>query len=272
MWAGRRVRQALELLRLADIRLIETQEGRVAEQVRESLTPDVSGVFGCGGDGTVSDVAGGLAGSDVPFHIIPAGTTNVLAREFGIPLDPVRAVEAASGLWQARRLRTWRVGWDARLMYRAPSSLKRYLGTVGFGPLSLWLTMTYEFPVLRVEGKAADGTHMEATGTSVIVSNVRSWTGVSSAFRYADATSGVLQVAVLERASRVQLATFWALMMVPGTNPTDLAGVRVLPLESLKITADGPIPVEAHVNGDPVEHTPLTIEPAEPVLVAVPQS
>ena len=279
-WNARRLRRALDLLRqTSDVRLVETHKAGIDGQVRASLTPDVSAVFACGGDGTVSDVASGLAGSNVPLHIVPSGTTNVLAREFGIPLDPVKAVALASGPYETRRMQTWAVGgrrlvvgvgvgWDARLMYRASRVLKRHVGVLGLGPLSLGLIMAYDFPELRVDGYTADGTRLSAIGTSVLVSNVRYWSGGNPAIRAADPTSEVLQVVVLERSSRLQLAAFWTLMTIPGGNPTGLAGVRMLQFRSLDITAAGLTPIEAHVNGDPVEHTPLTIEPAESVLVA----
>ncbi len=50
-------------------------------------------VVAAGGDGTVNDVANGLAGSPVPLGILPMGTVNVLSREIGIP----RNVEGAVG-------------------------------------------------------------------------------------------------------------------------------------------------------------------------------
>ena len=42
-------------------------------------------VIACGGDGTVSGVADGLAGSDIPLAILPTGTTNAFATALGIP-------------------------------------------------------------------------------------------------------------------------------------------------------------------------------------------
>jgi len=45
-----------------------------------------------GGDGTISSVAGVLAGSDVPLAVLPLGTLNHFARDLGIPTDLAQAV------------------------------------------------------------------------------------------------------------------------------------------------------------------------------------
>jgi diacylglycerol kinase family enzyme len=59
-------------------------------------------IVAAGGDGTVSAVAGVLAGKDIPMGILPLGTFNHFARDNGIPFDLPSAIRtAAEGLPRA---------------------------------------------------------------------------------------------------------------------------------------------------------------------------
>ena len=50
-------------------------------------------VIAVGGDGTVADVATGIAHSDAILGIVPAGSTNITARSLGVPANPRAAIQ-----------------------------------------------------------------------------------------------------------------------------------------------------------------------------------
>lgn len=58
---------------------------------RDAVDRDFDAVLAFGGDGTINEVAQGLVDTDVALGILPGGSTNVLARSLGIPVDAVEA-------------------------------------------------------------------------------------------------------------------------------------------------------------------------------------
>jgi diacylglycerol kinase family enzyme len=67
------------------------RRGHATHLTRGAVHEGLDMVISLGGDGTVNEIANGLAGSTVPLAIIPGGGTNVLARSLGIPRDPIDA-------------------------------------------------------------------------------------------------------------------------------------------------------------------------------------
>lgn len=64
-------------------------------------------VVAFGGDGTLNEVANGLAGTDIPVSVLPGGSTNVVCRSLGIPNDVVDATEhllAVADRFEPRRI------------------------------------------------------------------------------------------------------------------------------------------------------------------------
>jgi len=77
-----------------------TTQQRIATYYRRPATiiePPIQTAEFAGGDGTVSAVANGLVGTEVPLGIIPLGTANVLARELMIPVDLEQACTLLGG-------------------------------------------------------------------------------------------------------------------------------------------------------------------------------
>jgi diacylglycerol kinase (ATP) len=50
-------------------------------------------IIAVGGDGTVNEIASGIAGTDTVLGILPFGSGNGLARFLGIPMDTAKAIQ-----------------------------------------------------------------------------------------------------------------------------------------------------------------------------------
>ncbi len=82
-----------------DVEAVDTEASEHAIEIgREAQHGGYDIVVAFGGDGTLNEVANGLAGTNVPVSVLPGGSTNVVARTLGIPNDVVDATEHLIGL------------------------------------------------------------------------------------------------------------------------------------------------------------------------------
>lgn len=281
-WIGRRIAAAVRALQaVPGTEAVATERGNVPAQVRARLTKEITRAYAIGGDGTIGDVAGALVGTEVALGIIPTGTTNVLAREYGISLWTQRAVRQLEASTTTRPLRTWKVGehtavlgggvgWDARVMFRSPTAMKRRMGRTGIALVGFREMARYEFPKLVVRGTDDQGRDVTLRGTSVILATVKRWAGGNTGIPQADPSDEYLDVVVLEPDSLLHLMAFWALMMLPGGRPLTLPRVRSVRMTRVLVESEDDHEVEAHVNGEGVAWTPVIFEPNGVVNVLVP--
>jgi diacylglycerol kinase family enzyme len=219
--------------------LVTRGQDHATELVREHLAGDVEAVWACGGDGTVAQAAAALVGTEVPVGILPHGTVNVLALECGVPRDPLRAVEALAGLPGARRFQAWKSGARAVL--------------------------------LRVSGVDHHGNHFDLSATQVLATNPRRYAGRFPVAPDADPEDALLDVVLFRGDSRVRMAGFWLGVELPGALHLRVPGAAVLRARHLRVEAADGRAVEAHLNGDAVATTPLSVEPWGKVRLLAPE-
>ncbi len=256
----------IERMRTRGITLVNAPTigpGHATEIVRAflPLKPDV--VAACGGDGTVAEVARGLSGSGIPLAVLPGGTSNVLARELGIPLDPDRAAEL---LWngEVRSLRVltandrafllWAgTGIDARVMLNMSLSLKRRLGRSGIAVTALSEFLRYEFPRLQA---TIDGVVYDAT--FAVVCHARHYAGNWVIAPEASPESEDVDVLLFSGRNRFDLfRLFYALKQ--GRSAHLSSGLaRVVRGSEVTIRSREPYSVEVQLDGDCILETPIT--------------
>jgi diacylglycerol kinase family enzyme len=119
-----------------DVVAVDTQRrGHATELIVAATEEKFDVVVAFGGDGTVNEVANGLAGTETPLTVLPGGSNNVFAKMLGIPDDVVDATENLLGLadrWEPRPVDLGRingrwftfatgVGLDASVVERVDS-------------------------------------------------------------------------------------------------------------------------------------------------------
>jgi diacylglycerol kinase family enzyme len=81
------------------VEAIDTQRrGHATELCAAAAADAFDVVVAFGGDGTVNEVANGLAGTQTPLTVLPGGSNNVFCKMLGIPNDVVDATEHLLGL------------------------------------------------------------------------------------------------------------------------------------------------------------------------------
>jgi diacylglycerol kinase family enzyme len=230
-------------------------------------------VVAFGGDGTVNEVANGLAGSATVLTCLPGGATNVYCRMLGIPTDVVDATEHLLGLadaWQPRAVDLARVndrwftfsagaGLDATVVARVDSHPKL---KARFGPwyyAQCAVATFLEHYVVDPPRVVATAGGRETRGVSVFVQNGRPYTYFRRRPIHlsdgAHLESGDLSGAVLTRANAVDVPTIAYRLLARGATVGKHRRVHAFDgLEGLRVRSFDERPVPVQVDGDFIGH------------------
>ncbi len=232
-------------------------------------------VVAAGGDGTIAEVANGLAGRTARLGVIPLGTANVLARELKLPIAP-QAVAAALAFGRTRALwpgiasgrggdrvfvQMLGVGLDAQVVHRLPKPLKRLLGPGAYVVQTMREMWRYGYAPIRVK---IDGVAAEAA--SVIVTKGTLYAGQYLLAPAARPGEKGFSVALFEGQGPLSALLYGAalpLNLLPLT-----PGLRLLRASRVEICGAAATPAQA--DGDPAGEVPISIRDAEhPIGIVV---
>ena len=234
--------------------------------VRAELANSPSVVVAAGGDGTISQVAEALIGTDTRLGIIPVGTANIFARELGIPLDLEAACALLDGQPHTTSVDAMKVGEqyfvlqigigiDSLMIRDTDRQSKRRFGRAAY----LWTAFTrlIGYQPMRFT-LVADGKRMRPRASQVLIANG----GVLGAppFRWGPnirPDDGKIDVCIVSaRTALDYLGLIWHTLL--GQQRRD-RNVRYLTAErSIAVSADYPLPIQA--DGEIIGDTPIQIE------------
>jgi len=235
--------------------------GRETKAVAED---GIDVVFAMGGDGVAHHVANGLVGTDTALGLIPAGTTNVLARILGVPRKPKLAATAAAD-YEAIPTRMVRViaetnfgritryatfslgiGFDADVVEVAETRpfAKSRFGSVHYASTAISRLITNwrsEMPTLRID---CDGDRFDAVVALTQVHDPYTYFGAVPLHLTPDPPAGVATLAADDLG--VRRATEIFTRAVLGRKHRSATGTKLwTDYESLIIDADPKTPFQA---------------------------
>ena len=245
--------------------------GHATELARVAAQRGLDAVVACGGDGTVHEVANGLAGSPTALAVVPGGTANVWAKEARLPRRPAAAVRLlAEG--ETRTIDLGRagdryfllmagVGFDAAIVRRVSGALKRRLGAASYLLHGLRLGLTYRAAPAEL---LVDEEQQPGKVYWLLLGNTRNYAGLLNITDQALADDGELDLCLLRTGGLPKLA--WLVAWVLLRRHHRRAGVLYRRVASLEVRTPG-LPVQ--VDGEYLTETPLRFEVAQGALQVV---
>jgi YegS/Rv2252/BmrU family lipid kinase len=244
----------------------ETRKGeKLGDIVRERMRHGFDLVVAAGGDGTVSAVIDGIAGSPIPLGIIPTGTGNLIARELCIPPEVDDAVRLIAGAPRSRKIDVMKIGnrvfvlsasigISASVISDTTRRSKYYLGRVAY----FWNAIPKLFALKRRRlVVTADGREQEYRAIEVAIMNC-----------------GMLPKMLYPKGPKIQIDDGYLDVLIFGTKPfrefpryifrlltgrtPDILSRFTRVERRVAVRSDVPLAVQA--DGDMIGTTPLEVE------------
>jgi diacylglycerol kinase (ATP) len=227
---------------------VTSHSGEAEALARRAVEEGFARIVAAGGDGTVSQVANGLAGSNAILGVLPMGSVNVFAMELGLPLHNLqrcwdiiedtnlRLVDMPSAN-EKYFVQLAGVGLDAQVVKETSLAFKR-----SFGPLSYLISAAQiaarQPPKLFIE---SEHTSVEE-GSFVLVGNGRLYGGPFPFFKQAVINDGLFDVVVFKRLGYLEIIRY--LQDVVFSADIKVPEIEYFQTRQLRITSEQDVPLE----------------------------
>jgi diacylglycerol kinase (ATP) len=227
---------------------VTSHSGEAEALARRAVEEGFARIVAAGGDGTVSQVANGLAGSNAILGVLPMGSVNVFAMELGLPLHNLqrcwdiiedtnlRLVDMPSAN-NKYFVQLAGVGLDAQVVKETSLAFKR-----SFGPLSYLISAAQiaarQPPKLFIE---SEHTSVEE-GSFVLVGNGRLYGGPFPFFKQAVINDGLFDVVVFKRLGYLEIIRY--LQDVVFSADIKVPEIEYFQTRQLRITSEQDVPLE----------------------------
>jgi YegS/Rv2252/BmrU family lipid kinase len=237
---------------------ITERAGHAREITLAALARGISTVVAWGGDGTMNEVATGLAFKDASLAVVPSGSGNGLARELGIPFDAASALDVAftgaervidAGDIDGRLFfNIAGIGLDARVAHRFAVDGLEKRGFARYIAITIRELSRYQPDLLTVTTPASSATRPSLL---VAIANGRQYGNGAMIAPEARLDDGRLDLVIIS--ARALMRACLELPLVFMGKIDRLAGVTMERTESATITS--PYPVVYHLDGEPIAGT-----------------
>jgi len=241
--------------------------GHAIVLARRAAAAGLAVAVACGGDGTIGEVADGLAHSETALAVIPGGTADVWAREVRIPRDPLKAARLVvegerrrmdlglaqgSGLPPEGRhfLLMAGVGLDALVVRRVQHDVKRRLGAAAYILHGAREVLGYRGTGVEV---SMDGHRRSLRLGWMVVGNTRSYGGLVCVTHRARADDGLLDVLIFSGHGLLKVVMYGLAILL--RRPAWAPGARYERAAAVEVTG-ATVPVQA--DGEYIGETPMS--------------
>jgi diacylglycerol kinase (ATP) len=247
---------------------VTSHAGEAEVLARRAVEEGFGRVVAAGGDGTVNQVANGIAGSRAALGILPLGTINVFAMELGLPANDLERC------WEIVRAGNMRlvdlpsangkyfvqlggIGLDAQAVKETTLAFKRSLG-----PLSYLISAANiagrQPPQLSIESE--DAPVQEAS--FVLIGNGRLYGGPFPFFKQAVIDDGLLDVVVFKRLGFLEIIKY--LHDVVFSSDIRVPEVEYFQTRHLRVSSEQDVPME--LDGELAGNCPVDFQMHEKAL------